>query len=170
MTSNDKFRLQEEIAREKSRLVRLEREEASLRAEIKNLERQLGDDEREVGETSRLTPDQKISLFRSLFRGRDDVFPRLWVNSKTGRKGYAPACHNEWVPGICEKPRVKCGECPNQAFIGVSDDVIREHLQGRHVIGVYPLLKDETCWFLAAQTASANWACTGRQDELGKRC
>ena len=54
---------------------------------------------------------------------------------KTGRKGYAPACANEWVRDVCEKPRIKCGECPNQAFLAVEDRVILDHLQGRHVVG-----------------------------------
>ena len=96
------------------------------------------------------TTSEKIALFRQLFRGRDDVYPKLWVNAKTGKRGYAPACANEWVRGVCEKPRVRCGECPHQAFLPVGDRVILEHLRGDHVIGVYPLLADETTWFLAA--------------------
>lgn len=64
-------------------------------------------------ETSRT----KVALFRQLFRGREDLYPKLWTNSTTRRKGYAPACAKEWVRGVCEKPRVKCGECPNQAFL-----------------------------------------------------
>jgi hypothetical protein len=72
----------------------------------------------------------KITLFRSLFRGREDVFPRRWQNVKTGKSGYSPVCRNEWVRGICEKPRVKCGECPHQAFVHVADDAIKCHLQG----------------------------------------
>lgn len=72
----------------------------------------------------------KIKLFRSLFRGREDLFPRRWQNAKTGKSGYSPVCRNEWVHGICEKPRVKCGECPHRAFVPVTDDVIRCHLQG----------------------------------------
>lgn len=103
------------------------------------------------------TAERKISLFRKLFRGRDDVFPLLWVSSKTGRKGYSPACGNEWVRGVCEKPRVKCSECPNQAFLPLDDQVFLDHLQGRHTIGVYPLLKDETCWFLAADFDKESW-------------
>lgn len=79
-------------------------------------------------EQSRST-SEKIALFRQLFRGRDDVYPKLWVNAKTGRRGYAPACSNEWVRGVCEKPRVRCGECPNQAFFPVGDRVILEHLR-----------------------------------------
>ena len=97
-------------------------------------------------------------MFRGLFRGRDDVFAKLWVNPRTDRKGYAPACANEWVRGVCEKPRVKCSECPNQAFVPMSDQVVLDHLQGRHVIGVYPLLEDDTCWFLAADFDEESWA------------
>jgi hypothetical protein len=60
---------------------------------------------------------EKIALFRSLFRGREDVFPHRWHNAKIGKSGYSPVCGNEWVKGVCEKPKVKCGECPNQQFI-----------------------------------------------------
>ncbi len=101
---------------------------------------------------------EKIALFRSLFRGRLDVFPRLWTNSRTGKRGYAPACANEWIRGVCEKPRIKCGECPNHAFLPFDDQVILDHLQGRHVVGMYPLLTDETCWLLAIDLDKASWA------------
>jgi superfamily II DNA or RNA helicase len=103
------------------------------------------------------TAEEKISLFHQLFRGRDDAFPLLWMSSKTGRKGYSPACDNEWVRGVCEKPRVKCSECPSQAFLPLNRQVILNHLQGRHTIGIYPLLKDETCWFLAADFDKESW-------------
>ena len=106
----------------------------------------------------------KIALFRSLFRGREDVFPRRWENPKTGKAGYAPACRNEWVRGVCGKPQVKCGECPNQAFIPVGDDVLRSHLAGKasgrpadFTVGVYPMLQDETCWFIAADFDKKSW-------------
>ncbi len=62
------------------------------------------------------TGTEKIRLFRTLFRGREDVFPKRWENSKQGRSGYSPACANEWVRGVCGKPRVKCGQCPNQQW------------------------------------------------------
>ena len=64
----------------------------------------------------------KIALFRSLFRGREDIYPRRFESRKTGKSGYAPACANEWVRGICEKPRIKCSNCPNQAFVRVAED------------------------------------------------
>ena len=104
-----------------------------------------------------MTSEDKIKLFRSLFRGRVDVFPKLWTNTKKGTKGYAPACGNEWKPGVCEKPKVKCGECPHQAFILVDDQVVLDHLHGRHVIGAYPMLQDESCWFLAADFDEKCW-------------
>lgn len=104
----------------------------------------------------------KIALFRSLFRGREDVFPRRWDNAKTGKSGYSPVCRNEWVRGVCSKPQVKCSECLNQAFQPVTDEIIRAHLQGRLGIadftaGVYPMLPDETCWFLAADFDKRSW-------------
>jgi len=61
----------------------------------------------------------KLALFRRLFGGRPDVYAQWCDNPKTGKSGYSPACHNEWVKGICDKPRVKCGDCPNQAFKAV---------------------------------------------------
>ena len=106
---------------------------------------------------------EKIALFRSLFRGREDVYPRRFESRKTGKSGYAPACANEWVRGICEKPRIKCAECPHRRFLPVTDDVIRWHLSGRDdvgqpfVTGVYPMLLDETCFFLAADFDKSGW-------------
>ncbi len=107
---------------------------------------------------------EKIDLFRRLFAGRPDVFPTRWENRKAGRSGYSPACSNEWAKGICGKPKVKCGECPHQAFIPPSGDIIEKHLRGGDgrmggfVAGVYPLLQDETCWFLAADFDKESWA------------
>ncbi|HUZ72866.1 MAG TPA: DEAD/DEAH box helicase family protein [Stellaceae bacterium] len=107
---------------------------------------------------------EKIALFRSLFRGRAEVFPRRWENPKSGKSGYSPACRNEWVRGVCGKPQVKCGECPNQAFAPFGDDVIRSHLTGKaagnsadFTAGIYPMLLDETCWFLAADFDKKSW-------------
>src|SRR3954452_15162690 len=107
--------------------------------------------------------NEKIALFRSLFRGRDDVYPRRFESRRTGKSGYAPACANEWVRGVCEKPRIKCADCPNRRFLPVTDDVIRWHLSGRDdhgrefVIGVYPMLLDESCYFLAADFDHDSW-------------
>src|SRR5579859_829228 len=104
-----------------------------------------------------LTTAEKIALFRELFRGRTDVYPARWESKSTGKSGYAPACTNEWRPGVCEKPRIKCSDCPNRQFIALSDAVIYDHLAGKQTIGVYPLLTDDTCYFLAVDFDESQW-------------
>lgn len=107
--------------------------------------------------------DTKVALFRSLFRGREDVYPRYWENPKKKDKngkvlhGYKPVCLNEKNRTLCDWPRVKCGECPNRRFAPLDDQAILDHLQGRHTLGVYAMLKDETCWFLAADFDKEDW-------------
>src|SRR5712691_10715558 len=148
-----------EISDLEMRLAELDRERASILAALEQIKlRHAAEVQRTppsqlVGDpatTTAMSNPEKLALFHSLFHGRDDVFPRRWENSKTGKAGCAPACHNEWVRGICEKPRIKCSNCPNQAFVPVSDEVVRSHLQGRDVAnpgkaepftaGVYPLM------------------------------
>ena len=122
---------------------------------------QLPADPRGVNQQS--PSEVKIALFRSLFRGRQDVYPRRFENRKTGRAGYSPACGNEWVKGVCEKPRIKCSECPHQRFLPVTEEVIRWHLSGQDdhgrsfVMGVYPMMLDESCFFLAADFDKTTW-------------
>ena len=157
--SPDQRSIRDAIAGEESRLLRLETELIEAQARLAALKTALGAqrDSIEASSSAPSTSVEKVALFRSRFRGRADIYPRFWTNARTGRKGYAPACGNEWARGVCEKPRVKCGECPNQAFLPVEDQVILDHLQGRHVVGVYPLLTDETCWFLAADFDKTSW-------------
>lgn len=163
-----------EIAREESRLADLQAEVEATGARLGGLREQLAAAPLvPVAVQPKLTTataaapatnPAKVALFRSLFRGRADVFPRRWENEKKGKSGYSPACDNEWEWGLCEKKkgqgagrRVTCGECPNQAFIAVSDEEIAQHLRGDQVMGVYPLLPDETCWFLAADFDKKTW-------------
>ena len=144
-----------------------------LERELKAFEQQLISDSKAHAEkpvfadapvTNSSPSMEKVGLFRQLFAGRPDVFPVRWNNKKDGRSGYSPACSNEWAKGICGKPKVKCGDCPHQAFIAYSDDIIEKHLRGGDarssdfVAGVYPLLQDETCWFLAADFDKESWA------------
>ena len=108
----------------------------------------------------------KIALFRSLFRGREDVYARRFESLKSGKSGYAPACANEWVRGICRKPQIKCADCTHRKFLPMTDEVIYAHLSGHEpgdsrrrpfVAGVYPLLDDETCVFLAIDFDKSGW-------------
>src|SRR3984957_27428 len=87
-------------------------------------------------EPSKLSTGDKVALFRRLFRGRTDIYPVRWESKSTGKSGYAPACSNEWRPGICEKPRIKCSDCGNRQFIALSDSVIYDHLIGKQTVGV----------------------------------
>ncbi len=108
-------------------------------------------------EDSRSTPGEKIALFRSLFRGREDVYPVRWT-SKTGKSGYSPSCLNEWST-VCKKPQIKCSECSHRAFEAVTDEVIGRHLNAaiNRTVGIYPMLEDETCWLLAIDLDKQGW-------------
>ena len=108
-------------------------------------------------ESSRLSTEAKVALFRRQFRGRTDVYPVRWESRTTGKSGYAPACANEWRAGVCEKPRIKCGDCPNRSLIPLSDAAIYAHLAGDQTVGVYPLLEDDSCYFLAIDFDEAEW-------------
>ena len=115
------------------------------------------------------SPETKIALFRSLFKGRDDIYAKRFESKKTGKSGYQPVCRNEWVRGICEKPKINCGNCTKRAFEPVTDEVIRNHLAGfipstnewknpvLFVMGLYPLLQNETCNFLAVDFDKETW-------------
>lgn len=116
--------------------------------------------------TNRSTSEEKIRCFRSLFCGREDVFARRFQSQKTGRSGYQPVCKNEWIKGICNKPRIKCTNCEFREFIPISDQIIEWHLRGHtpseradkeFVVGIYPMLEDETCWFLAVDFDKSTW-------------
>lgn len=161
----------DEIAQIRERLSALEDDKARLQARLHELcaadsKNDVAPDpvaEAQAIVTQDSAASEKVALFRSLFRGREDVFPRRWSNIKTGRSGYAPVCDNEWVAGVCNKPKIKCGECPNQRFVLLSDSAIRCHLQGEgpdgrdYTLGAYPLLTDETCWFLAVDFDKQTW-------------
>ena len=100
---------------------------------------------------------EKIRLFMSLFKGRDDVYARRWENKKKGTSGYSPSCLNEWKPGLCVKPKGTCTGCSHKAYAALNEKVIDDHLRGKIVAGMYPMLPDETCWFLAIDFDEGEW-------------
>lgn len=104
-----------------------------------------------------LSTAEKVALFRTLFKGREDVYPVRWESKTTGKSGYSPACANEWQTGICRKPKVKCSDCDQRLFHPVSDAALYNHLAGEHTMGVYPLLPDDTCHFLAVDFDKQDW-------------
>ena len=148
----DRDAIGQEIGRVRRRLIELDGERVRLEAALADFERQLSATAKAARPsafenapvTGSSSATEKLALFRRLFAGRPDVFPVRWENAKSGRAGYSPAGSNEWVKGVCRKPKVKCGECPHQAFIPPSDETIERHLRGRDarsgdfVAGVYP--------------------------------
>ena len=107
---------------------------------------------------------QLIALYRELFYGRQDVFAVRWDNEKAGTHGYSPKCKNEWDRNICGKSKRIKGSCKNCAYREnqeITDHVIQQHFTGTGknslVVGVYPLLEDETCRFLAIDFDKGNW-------------
>jgi superfamily II DNA or RNA helicase len=99
---------------------------------------------------SKSSPEEKVKLFRSLFRGREDVYAMRW-EGRNGKTGYSPAYRKVWSNPLQRKP-----DEPKEYF-PLTDQVIHDHLTGKLTAGVYPLLTDETCWFLAADFDKASW-------------
>lgn len=106
--------------------------------------------------TNRSLPQEKIKLFRSLFKGRTDVYAVRW-ESKNGKSGYTPACALEWQKPLCDKPNIKCSACSNRKLLPITDQVIFDHLSGKKTIGIYPMQQDETCTFLAFDFDKQSW-------------
>ncbi|HOY83787.1 MAG TPA: DEAD/DEAH box helicase family protein [Candidatus Syntrophosphaera sp.] len=103
------------------------------------------------------SPEDKVRLFRCLFRGREDVFAIRWVG-KDNRSGYSPACYNDWKHEVCGKyKKIPCANCENRKLISLDDKHIYRHLSGEIIIGIYPLLEDDTCMFLAIDFDKKGW-------------
>jgi superfamily II DNA or RNA helicase len=100
--------------------------------------------------------EEKIALFMSLFKGRSDVYAKRWQNKK-GKSGYSPVCLNEWLPGVCQKPKIKCSKCRHKRYAKFYETVVEEHLRGDTVIGIYPMNLDETCYFLSIDFDDEGW-------------
>jgi superfamily II DNA or RNA helicase len=98
----------------------------------------------------------KIILFMSLFKGREDVYAKRWQNKK-GVSGYSPVCLNEWKPGVCAKPKIKCSKCTQKFYAQLNVNTVEEHLRGKSVIGIYPMCPDETCSFLTIDFDDDGW-------------
>ena len=172
----DKFNRKKEIEKE---LAQIEKRKNQLVKELNELVQIQNKSSRVIDEhflselsvSTQSHHSDKITLFRSMFKGREDVYPKRFESLKTGRSGYQPVCGNEWISGICEKPKIKCADCKNRDFLPITDEVIRNHLLGYDpddagqrdfIIGVYPLLPDETCYFLTVDFDKASW----QQDAL----
>ena len=109
------------------------------------------------GISNRSDSSEKIKLFMSLFKGRDDVYAKRWESKQKEKLGYSPSCLNEWRSGVCAKPKGTCAGCTHKAYAALDEKVIQDHLMGKVVAGIYPMLLDETCWFLAIDFDDGEW-------------
>ena len=101
----------------------------------------------------KLSIEERVAIFRSLFKGREDVFARRWFSKTTGKSGYQPVCINEWRRGVCDKKKFKCADCPNRHFAQLTYQDLYRHLEGKDenccdVIGLYGIMPDNNCAFL----------------------
>ncbi|MDO9572462.1 MAG: DEAD/DEAH box helicase family protein [Candidatus Omnitrophota bacterium] len=101
--------------------------------------------------------DKNVRIFKELFHGRTDVYAKHWVSRRTGKSGYSPVCKNEWVPKICQKATAKCSDCSHREFVPFDESVILKHVNGSLVIGIYPLLDGDVCYFLAVDFDKEGW-------------
>ncbi|MFY3791490.1 TOTE conflict system archaeo-eukaryotic primase domain-containing protein [Ureibacillus sp. MALMAid1270] len=99
---------------------------------------------------------ERIQIFNELFKGRTDVYAKRY-ETNNGKSGYTPACKFEWQKPICQKPAIKCSECSHRTLLPLTDQVIYDHLVGKHTIGLYPLLQNEKSWFLAVDFDKKSW-------------
>ncbi|MFW1747288.1 DEAD/DEAH box helicase family protein [Acinetobacter guillouiae] len=113
-------------------------------------------DEKKTNHQNLLSVEDRLSLFSQRFIGRTDTFAYRW-ESKTGKSGYAVACSNEWKNGICNKPKIKCTDCKHRQLLPLTQDIIYSHLIGQKIIGIYPLLINDQCRFLAIDFDKADW-------------
>ena len=165
------------------RISELEHQNQELLAENRRLREMLGLSEEEVKEketTSPIlnfveeesptvssinkysSPEEKIELYLSMFRGRTDVYAKRCYSKKYDSSYYIPACKNEWARGLCDRTRVKCKDCKHRDLLPLTPEVIDRHLRnkdeyGAGIVGIYPLLPDETCFFIAVDFDEEKW-------------
>lgn len=140
----------------------LDRAQISYEEELSHLHgnRQAGECDSDQGARIRFPPPQWITdelakYFFARFRGRTDVYALRYENAKTGQMGYQTQCKNLWNDECprTQRQKIRCADCAYFVYKELTVQDIREHLLGRapdasDVVGVYPLLADETCKFL----------------------
>lgn len=107
-------------------------------------------------ESMHILGQEKIKIFSELFLGREDVYAKRWEN-KLGKSGYSPVCKKEWDYNLCDKLKTGCSNCQNKKYLPIDNKIIESHLRGEIVVGIYPLLKDETCNFIAIDFDKKDW-------------
>ena len=75
-------------------------------------------------ESKAISSEEKVKIFMEVFKGRTDLYAKRWTSNKTGKSGYSPVCKNEFSTYKCDKPRVKCSECPYRELLPLTEDVV----------------------------------------------
>ena len=111
-----------------------------------------------TGSSDRKEEEQrKIALFRTLFRGREDVYALRW-EGRDSKSGYMPASIQDWSALLrCDPAERRRVNRQTRKLLPLTDEAIRKHLTGKQTIGLYPLLQDDCCWFLAVDFDKASW-------------
>lgn len=105
--------------------------------------------EQKENEQENISSEEKVRIFMKVFNGRTDLYAKRWTSNKTGKSGYSPVCKNEFSTYKCDKPRIKCSECPYRELLPLTEDIVLKHLKGDITLGIYPLLPGDLCNFLA---------------------
>ncbi len=95
---------------------------------------------------STASPDDKLALIRSLFGARSDVFALRWENASSGKAGWSPAVRGGWANKRAQKD-----------YLPLTDDVVARHLRGEVTVGIYPLMRGDTCTLLACDFDGGTW-------------
>lgn len=93
------------------------------------------------------TAADKLALLWSLFGARTDVYARRWKSASSGKSGWSPATKDRWTKGR-----------PPRSYLPLTDEVFISHLRGDETIGIYPLLRNDTCALLACDFDKGTWA------------
>lgn len=99
---------------------------------------------------------ERIALFSSLFMGREDVFAVHW--EKAGKKGFMPATFYD--PYVYRKHQMNGGTFQNfkdKSYLKLTEEQLIKHFEGQQLIGIYPLLPDNSSWFIAADFDKRDW-------------
>ena len=142
-----------------SRIAFLRDQKAKLSCQLESIPAEINESLLAVVQESASKADHtdNLEIFKGFFRGRQDVYAKFWLSRKTGKSGYSPVCKNEWKPKICQKPYVKCSDCSSRGLAPLDDVALSKHLNGECILGIYPLLQNENCLFLAVDFDGDCW-------------
>ena len=112
-----------------------------------------------VKQNEKLSGPEKIIAFLDYFHGRMDLYAERYYSKKNQKYGWSPVCDNSFAPGCPKKSgRFNCFQCLMQSFTPLTDNILKKHFTGTNQgIGIYPMMPDHTCFFLAIDFDEDSW-------------